>query len=65
MLLLGLNSNSKNIVLNSLSNTKDRLQGGLFFVGMDKDVARLRSPNEDGGIDKDYGYEPGWQGWED
>lgn len=32
MLLLGLNSNSKNIVLNSLSNTKDRLHGGLFLA---------------------------------
>ena len=55
MLLLGLNSNSKNIVLNSLSNTKDRLHGGLFFVGLNQDVARLRSPNEDGRIDQDYG----------
>lgn len=54
MLLLGLNSNSKNIVLNSLSNTKDRLHGGLFF-GLNQDVARLRSPNEDGRIDQDYG----------
>ncbi len=41
MLLLGLNSNSKNIVLNSLSNTKDRLHGGLFFCGFEPGLKGL------------------------
>ncbi len=30
-----------------------------FFVGLNQDVARLRSPNEDGRMDQDYGFEPG------
>ena len=56
MFSAGLDTNSKNIVLNSLSNTKDRLHGGLFFEPRLMGLGLRQAQPPDG---PRFGHEPG------